>query len=41
MSQIRIPIVELKKTLLAKMDGEDFAVVPPGGEVVQTKGKEA
>jgi glycyl-tRNA synthetase len=37
MSQIRIPIVELKKTLLAKMDGEDFAVVPPGGEVVKNE----
>jgi hypothetical protein len=37
MSQIRIPIVELKKTLLAKMDGEDFAVVPSGGEVVKNE----
>jgi glycyl-tRNA synthetase len=41
MAQIRIPIPELKKTLQAKMDGEDFLILPPGGEVVQAKGKEA
>ena len=41
MSQIRIPIAELKKTLQAKMDGEAFLVLPSGGEVVQAKGKEA
>jgi glycyl-tRNA synthetase len=40
MAQIRIPIAELKKSLLAKMDGEDFLILPPGGEVVQAKGKE-
>jgi glycyl-tRNA synthetase len=40
MAQIRIPIAELKKSLLAKMDGEDFLTLPPGGEVVQAKGKE-
>jgi glycyl-tRNA synthetase len=41
MAQIRIPIAELKKSLLAKMDGENFLTLPPGGEVVQAKGKEA
>ena len=41
MGQIRIPIIELKKTLEAKIAGEDFLVLPPGGEVVQSKGKEA
>jgi glycyl-tRNA synthetase len=40
MAQIRIPIIELKKTLQAKMDGEQFLILPPGGEVVQVKGKE-
>jgi glycyl-tRNA synthetase (class II) len=41
MNQIRIPIVELKKTLESKLACEDFLVLPPGGEVVQSKGKEA
>ena len=41
MNQIRIPISELKKTLEAKLAGEDILVLPPGGEVVQAKGKEA
>jgi glycyl-tRNA synthetase len=41
MNQIRIPIIELKKTLEAKLAGEDILVLPPGGEVVQSKGKEA
>jgi glycyl-tRNA synthetase len=40
MQQIRIPIAELKKTIEAKMAGEDFLKLPPGGEVVQTKAKE-
>ena len=33
MNQIRIPISELKKTLEAKLAGEDILVLPPGGEV--------
>ena len=33
MNQIRIPIAELKKTLEAKLGGEDILVLPPGGEV--------
>jgi glycyl-tRNA synthetase len=41
MLQIRIPITELKKTIEAKMAGEDFLKLPPGGEVVQAKAKEA
>jgi glycyl-tRNA synthetase len=40
MLQIRIPIAELKKTIEAKMAGEDFLKLPPGGEVVQAKTKE-
>jgi glycyl-tRNA synthetase len=39
MNQIRIPVIELQKTLTAKLSGEDFLVLPPGGEVVQAKGK--
>ena len=41
MGQIRIPITELKKTIEAKMAGEDFLKLPPGGEIVRTKPKEA
>jgi glycyl-tRNA synthetase len=41
MAQIRIPIIALKQTLQAKMTGEQFLILPPGGEVVQAKGKEA
>jgi glycyl-tRNA synthetase len=41
MLQIRIPIAELKRTIEAKMAGEDFLKLPPGGEVVQAKPKEA
>ena len=41
MLQIRIPVAELKKTIEAKMAGEDFLKLPPGGEVVQAKPKEA
>ena len=33
MNQIRIPIAELKKTLQAKLAGEDLFVLPPGGQV--------
>jgi glycyl-tRNA synthetase len=40
MLQIRIPIAELKRTIEAKMAGEDFLKLPPGGEVVQAKTKE-
>jgi len=40
MLQIRIPIAELKRTLEAKMAGEDFLKLPAGGEVVQAKPKE-
>ena len=38
MNQIRIPVAELQKTLTAKLDGEDFLVLPPGGTVVEKKG---
>ena len=38
MNQIRIPIAELQKTLTAKLAGEDFLVLPPGGTVVEKKG---
>jgi glycyl-tRNA synthetase len=33
MNQIRIPIAELKKTLQAKLAGEDLFILPPGGQV--------
>ena len=33
MRQIRIPIGELKNTLTAKLAGEDFFTLPPGGQV--------
>ncbi|MDP3880301.1 MAG: His/Gly/Thr/Pro-type tRNA ligase C-terminal domain-containing protein, partial [Dehalococcoidales bacterium] len=33
MNQIRVPIVELKNTLQAKLSGEDLFVLPAGGEV--------
>jgi len=36
--QIRIPIDVLRATLLAKLGGEDFDVLPPGGSLV-TGGK--
>ncbi|MFC1976837.1 glycine--tRNA ligase [Chloroflexota bacterium] len=38
MNQIRVPIAELRKTLRAKLEGEDFLVLPPGGTVVEKKG---
>jgi len=40
MNQIRIPVAELQKTLSAKLAGEEFLKLPPGGEVVTVKGKE-
>ena len=33
MNQIRVPIVELRNTLLAKLAGEDLFVLPPGGKI--------
>ncbi len=33
MNQIRIPIAELRKTLRAKLAGEDLFVLPAGGEI--------
>jgi len=33
MNQIRLPIAELRKTLQAKLEGEDLFVLPPGGQV--------
>jgi len=33
MNQIRVPIKELKTTLTAKLSGEDFFVLPPGGQI--------
>jgi len=33
MNQIRLPIAELKRTLQAKLEGEDLFVLPPGGRI--------
>jgi len=33
MNQIRIPVAELRRTLEAKLAGEDLYVLPPGGEI--------
>ncbi len=33
MNQIRLPIAELRRTLQAKLEGEDFFVLPPGGRI--------
>jgi len=33
LNQIRVPIAELKKTLQAKLEGEDLFVLPPGGSI--------
>jgi glycyl-tRNA synthetase len=33
MNQIRVPISELKRTLQAKLEGEDLFVLPPGGQI--------
>ena len=38
MGQIRVPIAELKSTLAAKLAGEDFFVLPPGGDVQKPAG---
>ncbi len=39
MNQIRVPVATLKQTLIAKLAGEDFLVIPEGGEQVQGVGK--
>jgi glycyl-tRNA synthetase len=39
MSQIRVPVAALKNTLLAKLAGEDFSVLPEGGRVVKKEEK--
>jgi glycyl-tRNA synthetase len=31
MKQIRVPVSELKAVLSAKLGGEDFSILPPGG----------
>ena len=36
MNQIRVPVSELKKALQAKLAGEDFLVLPPGGKLWKT-----
>ncbi|MDD5094164.1 MAG: glycine--tRNA ligase [Dehalococcoidia bacterium] len=36
--QIRIPVAELKKCLRAKLDGEAFEVLPPGGKLLGSAG---
>ena len=33
MNQIRVPIAELRRTLEAKLGGEDLFVLPPGGQI--------
>lgn len=33
MNQIRVPIAELKRTLQAKLAGEDLFILPPGGRI--------
>ena len=33
MNQIRVPVAELKKTMAAKLEGEDLFVLPPGGQI--------
>jgi len=40
MNQIRIPIAELKKTLAAKLGGEDLFVLPPGGQIWKVEREE-
>ena len=37
MAQIRVPVASLKATLLAKLSGEDFTVLPEGGKAVEKK----
>ncbi len=36
MDQLRVPVAELKRTLQAKLEGEAFLVLPPGGQVWKT-----
>jgi glycyl-tRNA synthetase len=38
MAQIRVPVAELPKTLLAKLAGEDLFLLPEGGEVWKEAG---
>jgi glycyl-tRNA synthetase len=33
MNQIRLPLAELRNTVAAKLAGEEFMKVPPGGKV--------
>jgi glycyl-tRNA synthetase len=33
MNQIRVPVSELRRTLTAKLEGEELFVLPPGGEI--------
>ncbi len=40
MNQIRVPIAELQKTLVAKLEGEDLFVLPPGGMIWKEESKE-
>ncbi len=40
MNQIRVPIAELRKTLAAKLEGEDLFVLPPGGQIWKEGGNE-
>ena len=37
MAQIRVPVATLTNTLAAKLSGEDFTVLPPGGTLVEKK----
>jgi glycyl-tRNA synthetase len=41
LNQIRLPIAELKKTLQAKLEGEDLFVLPPGGKIWKQGGEES
>jgi glycyl-tRNA synthetase len=40
MNQIRLPIAELKRTLQAKLEGEDLFVLPPGGKIWKVEREE-
>ena len=33
MNQIRLPVAELRNTIAAKLVGEEFMKLPPGGKV--------
>ena len=41
MNQIRIPVSELRKTLTAKLEGEDLFVLPQGGEIWKVEREKA